>query len=90
MIAVSATGPAIRIVGLSKRFGDRIVLDDVSFEVAAGEVVAILGASGAGKTTLFRCVTRLARSDGGQIFLGEHAIRTLAAASCRWRAAKLV
>ena len=39
MIAVSATGPAIRIVGLSKRFGDRIVLDDVSFEVAAGECV---------------------------------------------------
>jgi len=73
--ALSAT--AIRIVGLSKRFGDRIVLDDVSFEVAAGEVVAILGASGAGKTTLFRCVTRLAQSDGGQIFLGEHAIRNL-------------
>jgi phosphonate transport system ATP-binding protein len=68
---------AIRIVGLSKRFGNRTVLDDVSFEVAAGEVVAILGASGAGKTTLFRCLTRLAQSDGGQIFLGEHAIRTL-------------
>ena len=77
MTAVFATDPAIRIVGLSKRFGDRIVLDDVSFEVAAGEVVAILGASGAGKTTLFRCITRLAQSDGGQIFLGEHAIRTL-------------
>jgi phosphonate transport system ATP-binding protein len=75
--AALATDPAIRIVGLSKRFGDRIVLDDVSFEVAAGEVVAILGASGAGKTTLFRCVTRLAQSDGGQIFIGEHAIRTL-------------
>ncbi|HEX3415968.1 MAG TPA: ATP-binding cassette domain-containing protein, partial [Stellaceae bacterium] len=77
MTAALATDPAIRIVGLRKRFGDRIVLDDVSFEVAAGEVVAILGASGAGKTTLFRCVTRLAQSDGGQIFLGEHAIRTL-------------
>jgi phosphonate transport system ATP-binding protein len=69
--------PAIRIVGLRKRFGDRIVLDDVSFDVAAGEVVAILGASGAGKTTLFRCVTCLAQSDCGQIFLGRHAIRTL-------------
>jgi phosphonate transport system ATP-binding protein len=77
VIPVLAADPAIRIVGLSKRFGDRIVLDDVSFEVAAGEVVAILGASGAGKTTLFRCVTRLAQSDSGQIFLGEHAIRTL-------------
>jgi phosphonate transport system ATP-binding protein len=72
--AVLPTDPAIRIVGLSKRFGDRVVLDDVSFEVAAGEVVAILGASGAGKTTLFRCVTP---SDSGKIFLGEYAIRSL-------------
>jgi phosphonate transport system ATP-binding protein len=41
------------------------------------EVVAVLGASGAGKTTLFRCITRLAQSDSGKIFLGAHAIRTL-------------
>jgi phosphonate transport system ATP-binding protein len=74
---VSPGDPAIRIVGLKKRFGDLTVLDDVSFDVAAGEVVAILGASGAGKTTLFRCLTRLAQSDCGQIFLGEHAMRTL-------------
>lgn len=69
--------PVIRVVGLKKRFGDRVVLDDVSFDVAPGEVVAILGASGAGKTTLFRCLTRLAPSDDGQIFLGDHAMRTL-------------
>lgn len=76
MIAVTRhSRPAIRIVGLSKRFGDHVVLDDVSFDVGAGEVVAILGASGAGKTTLFRCLTRLAPSDDGQIFLGEHAMR---------------
>jgi phosphonate transport system ATP-binding protein len=67
--------PAIRIVGLRKRFGDRVVLDNVSFDVAAGEVVAILGASGAGKTTLFRCVTRLAQPDCGEVLFGEHAIR---------------
>jgi phosphonate transport system ATP-binding protein len=76
-VIVTAHEPAIRIVGLKKRFGERIVLDDVSFDVAAGEVVAILGASGAGKTTLFRCLTRLAQSDGGQVFLGEHAMRAL-------------
>jgi phosphonate transport system ATP-binding protein len=69
--------PAIRIIGLRKRFGDRIVLDDVSFDVAAGEVVAILGASGAGKTTLFRCLTRLAPSDDGQIFFGGQAVQLL-------------
>ncbi len=69
--------PVIRIVGLKKRFGEQVVLDDVSFAVAAGEVVAILGASGAGKTTLFRCLTRLARSDDGEIYLGEHAMQAL-------------
>jgi ABC-type multidrug transport system ATPase subunit len=67
--------PAIRIVGLRKRFGDHLALDNVSFEVAAGEVVAILGASGAGKTTLFRCLTRLAQPDCGQVFLGEGTVK---------------
>jgi phosphonate transport system ATP-binding protein len=71
------TGTAIRVVGLKKRFGERVVLDDVSFAVAAGQVVAILGASGAGKTTLFRCLTRLARSDDGEIYLGVHAMQAL-------------
>jgi len=71
------SGPVIRIIGLRKSFGAHVVLEDVSFAVAAGEVVAILGASGAGKTTLFRCLTRLARSDDGGIHLGEHAMQTL-------------
>lgn len=69
--------PVIRIVGLRKSFGARVVLEDVSFAVEAGEVVAVLGASGAGKTTLFRCLTRLAQSDHGEIHLGEHAMQTL-------------
>ncbi|MGC2202808.1 MAG: ATP-binding cassette domain-containing protein, partial [Stellaceae bacterium] len=69
--------PVIRIVGLRKSFGARVVLEDVSFAVEAGEVVAVLGASGAGKTTLFRCLTRLAQSDQGEIYLGEHAMQTL-------------
>ena len=67
----------IRIVGLKKSFGDHVVLEDVSFQVAAGEIVAVLGASGAGKTTLFRCLTRLALSDDGEIHLGDHAMQTL-------------
>ena len=69
--------PVIRIVGLRKSFGARVVLEDVSFAVEAGEVVAVLGASGAGKTTLFRCLTLLAQSDHGEIHLGEHAMQTL-------------
>jgi phosphonate transport system ATP-binding protein len=75
--AAQPSNPAIRIIGLRKRFGDRVVLDDVSFDVAAGEIVAILGASGAGKTTLFRCLTRLAPCDDGRIFFGGQAIQSL-------------
>ncbi len=73
--AASAPPSTLRIVGLSKRIGERTVLDDLSFEVSPGEVVAILGASGAGKTTLLRCVSQLARLDAGQIFVGRQAIR---------------
>jgi len=74
---VSPVPPAVRIVGLRKSFGDRLALDDISFEVAPGEIVALLGASGAGKTTLFRCLTRLSEPDDGQIFFGEQALRGL-------------
>jgi ABC-type phosphate/phosphonate transport system ATPase subunit len=42
-------------------------LTDVSFDVRRGELVAVLGPSGAGKTTLFRCLTRLTRPDAGSV-----------------------
>jgi ABC-2 type transport system ATP-binding protein len=55
----------IRARGLTKRYGSAIVLDDVSFEIAEGERVAILGGNGAGKTTLFRCLLGLTDFEGG-------------------------
>src|SRR5262245_60487368 len=55
---------------LSKRYNGRLALDDASIAVAPGEVVAVLGPSGAGKTTLFRCLTRLAEPDAGRIEIG--------------------
>lgn len=70
--------PLLQVRGLGKRFGARVALDDVSFAVAAGEFVAILGPSGAGKTTLFRCLTRLVVPDSGEIVLrgrGLHVAR---------------
>ena len=50
-----------------KRFGEVEVLKGVSFEVAAGEVVALLGRSGSGKSTALRCINRLETVQGGQI-----------------------
>ncbi len=56
---------AIRLDSLVKRFGDHTVIDNVSMNVAAGEVVSIIGPSGAGKSTLLRCMNLLERPDSG-------------------------
>ncbi|MER3462748.1 MAG: ABC transporter ATP-binding protein, partial [Armatimonadota bacterium] len=47
----------IRVERLRHQFGDRVVLEEISFEVSKGEVVAVMGASGGGKTTLLRILT---------------------------------
>ncbi|UNB50090.1 methionine ABC transporter ATP-binding protein [Mycolicibacterium sp. YH-1] len=57
----------IEIENLTKRFGDRTVLDDVSLSVANGEILAVVGPSGAGKTTLSRCVSFLERPTSGAV-----------------------
>jgi phosphonate transport system ATP-binding protein len=61
---------ALSARGLSKRYNGRLALDDASIAIAPGEFVAVLGPSGAGKTTLFRCLMRLAEPDAGQIEIG--------------------
>ncbi len=64
---------SITVTGLQKAF-DRPVLRDVDLCVEAGEVTAILGASGTGKSTLLRCVTGLLRPDDGVIALGDRVV----------------
>ena len=57
----------IQVRNLIKRFGDFTAVDNVSFEVPAGEIFAFLGPNGAGKTTTIKMLTTLLRSDGGDI-----------------------
>jgi ABC-2 type transport system ATP-binding protein len=57
----------IEVTGLSKRYGDRVALDGVSFEVEAGSIFGIVGPNGAGKTTAVECVAGLRRPDGGSV-----------------------
>jgi polar amino acid transport system ATP-binding protein len=57
----------IRVSGLSKAFGANHVLRDVTFEVARGEVVCLIGPSGSGKSTVLRCINGLETHDAGEI-----------------------
>ena len=57
----------INIKHLKKNFGSNEVLKDIELEINAGEVVAIIGPSGGGKSTLLRCINLLEQSDGGEI-----------------------
>ena len=60
----------VRVDGLHKRYQPEVAaLDGVSFSVLPGQFVAVLGPSGAGKTTLFRCMTGLTPADGGSVLV---------------------
>jgi lipopolysaccharide export system ATP-binding protein len=63
--------PVLSADGLSKSFGGRTVVRDVSVEIAGGEIVGLLGPNGAGKTTTFSMVVGLVRPDKGRVRLGE-------------------
>jgi len=61
----------IEFKGVSKGFGDRLLIDDLSFSVPRGAIVGIIGGNGAGKTTLFHMITGSENPDGGSIEIGE-------------------
>ena len=65
---MSATAPSfVQLEGVTKRFGDNLVLDRIDLTVDEHQVVCLIGASGSGKSTLLRCVNLLERVDEGRI-----------------------
>ncbi len=65
----------IRIEHLTKRFGDVTAVDDLTFEVPAGELFCFLGPNGAGKTTTIKMLTGLVRPTSGRAWIGEHDVQ---------------
>ena len=61
----------IEAEGISKSFGDKLLIDDLSFKIPPGSIVGIVGGNGAGKTTLFRMLTGAEKPDTGSIRVGD-------------------
>jgi polar amino acid transport system ATP-binding protein len=64
------TGAAVSMEGVTKAFGDNVVLDDLDLHVAGGEKLVVIGPSGSGKTTILRVLMTLERPDAGVITVG--------------------
>ena len=68
------SSPLLRVQGVSVRFGGIVALDGVSFDVAPGDICALIGPTGAGKTTLFNCMSRLYPYQSGDILFEGRSI----------------
>ncbi len=62
-----SASPCLEVRGITKRFGGLTANEDVSFDVAEGEILSIIGPNGAGKSTLFNCITGFYPPDGGKV-----------------------
>ncbi|MBI3513219.1 MAG: amino acid ABC transporter ATP-binding protein [Proteobacteria bacterium] len=77
MVAVAAPNgatPLLAVRGLTKRFGNRVVLDGIDLTVTPHETLVVIGPSGSGKTTLLRCINRLEQPDAGTVAVGDERI----------------
>jgi ATP-binding cassette ChvD family protein len=68
----------VRAEGVRKGYGDRLLFDDLSFDLPRGGIVGVIGPNGAGKTTLFRMIMGLEAPDGGTLSVGETVVPSYA------------
>jgi ABC-2 type transport system ATP-binding protein len=73
----------IHVARLTKLYGDLRAVDELSFDVAPGEVVGLIGPNGAGKTSTLRCIVGIQRPSSGTVVIGGHDIVTDAVAAKR-------
>lgn len=62
----------LKVENLNKKFGRKVVLKDINFEVNNGDIIAIVGPSGSGKSTLLRCLNMIERPTGGKIIFDKY------------------
>jgi len=62
-----ADGPVLDVSHLTKSFGTKTILDDLSFHIESGEIFGLLGPNGAGKTTMIRIILDIIKSDNGSV-----------------------
>lgn len=74
-----ATGPIVKTRGLGKRFGSIVAVEDISLEVAPGEIFALIGPNGAGKSTLMKMLTTLLPPSAGEARVAGYEVRREAA-----------
>ena len=71
MASTQTAAPALQVEGLRVAFGALVALDDVSWQVAPGEILGIIGPNGAGKSTCYNAATHLVRREGRVSLMGE-------------------
>jgi putative ABC transport system ATP-binding protein len=89
-VASAVSAPLLRVEGLAKHYGEAAVFEHVTFEVAHGELVAVLGESGVGKSTLLNALAGLDAPSAGRVELAGRALQGLdETALAHWRRANV-
>lgn len=73
-MSAESNSHGIEFRDVTKRFGSRLVLDRINLRIEPGEIVALIGPSGGGKSTLLRCINGLTRFDSGELVVGPHTL----------------